>query len=227
MSYELLVFDWDGTLMDSHARIVSCLRSAVAAVGLEPRSDSELRDIIGLGLDEAMQRLFPGIGERDAQRLIASYREHFLHLSDIPESLFEGVGEILETLAAEGHMLAVATGKSRAGLNRALRGTGLAQRFHATRCADETWSKPHPRMLEEIILETGVDSEATLMIGDTEFDLEMARNAGAASLGVTYGAHDASRLARHGPVACIDDIRELPGALADIGARGRELAHDS
>ena len=214
MSYDLLIFDWDGTLMDSHARIVSCLRSAAMEVGLPTRHDEELRDIIGLGLDEVMARLFPGVTLTQQEALVARYRDHFLHISDVVETLFEGVVETLTQMRDRGYLLAVATGKSRAGLDRGLRQTGLGGVFEMTRCADESFSKPHPQMLEDILKGLGLPPERALMIGDTEFDLEMARNAGTASIGVTYGAHPPDRLQRHRPIACIDDIRELPGMLA-------------
>lgn len=214
MSYDLLIFDWDGTLMDSHARIVACLRSAVSEVGLGARSDVELRNIIGLGLGETTERLYPGITPMEQDALIASYREHFLHLCQVTEILFEGVAETLSALSRQGHLLAVATGKSRSGLERGLHQSELGGFFHMTRCADEAGSKPDPQMLEDIIQALGLQAQQALMIGDTEFDLEMARNAGIASLGVTYGAHDKARLNRHGPIGCIDDIRELPELLA-------------
>lgn len=214
MSYDLLIFDWDGTLMDSHARIVSCLRSAVIEVGLPTRKDDELRDIIGLGLEEAMARLFPGLALAQQEALVARYRDHFLHISDVVETLFEGVVETLTEMGDRGCLLAVATGKSRAGLDRGLRQTGLGDVFQMTRCADESYSKPHPQMLEDILHALATRPQRALMIGDTEFDLEMARNAGTASVGVTYGAHPPDRLNRHRPIACIDDIRELPDVLA-------------
>ncbi len=214
MTFRLLVFDWDGTLMDSRARIVGSLRAAITDVGLPPRSDEALQDIIGLGLVDAMQKLFPGIGELRQEVLIAHYRKRFLGDAADPESLFEGVRETLRALAEQGYLMAVATGKSRAGLERGLRQTGLSVCFQSTRCADESHSKPHPQMLVEILRELCVEARHAVMIGDTEYDLEMARNAGTAALAVSYGAHHPERLQRHQPVACIDDIRDLPAVLA-------------
>ncbi len=202
----LIVFDWDGTLMDSQARIVACLRAAIRETGLEPRSEEQLRNIIGLGLREALMALYPDADEAAWDALVYHYRRHFLELDDTPSVLFDGAAELVRRLHDQGHFLAVATGKGRQGLNRVLEETGLASCFHATRCADESRSKPHPAMLLEILDVLGIAPEDALMIGDTEYDLLMARNAGVAALGVTYGVHDRARLQACQPLDCVDSL---------------------
>lgn len=212
--FKLLVFDWDGTVMDSVARIIACLRAAIRDLALEPRSDAALKDIIGLGLREAVDTLYPQQDEAFHRRLIDSYRYYFLSADQTPSVLFPDAAETLRTVHAAGYLMAVATGKGRQGLDHVLEQSGLGPLFHATRCADETQSKPHPHMLLEIMRELGAAPEHTLMIGDTEYDMEMAARAGTAALGVTYGVHARDRLLRHEPVGCIDAIQELPAWLA-------------
>lgn len=211
--FRLLVFDWDGTLMDSEARIVESALIAIGELKLPPRTRDAIRDIIGLGLPEAMQALYPELPGSNHASLIERYRTHFLAEGGVPMPLFPGARETLDTLRARGHMLAVATGKSRRGLDRALAETGLAPLFAATRCADETRSKPDPRMLLEIMDEVGGDPAQTLMIGDSEFDLQMAAGAGIAAVGVGYGVKDCERLLDYRPLTCLDAIEELPAWL--------------
>ena len=211
--FKLLVFDWDGTLMDSEARIVDCVRCAVTDLGLEVPEDERIRNIIGLGLSEATQNLFPGVDQAMKDGIVARYRHHFLFENETPSRLFEGVRETLMHLETEGYLLAVATGKSRRGLNESLEETGLGGMFQATRCADETFSKPHPEMLLQVMDELGVEPDDTLMIGDTEYDMEMAANAGTRRLGVSYGVHSAERLTRHGPLGVADAVTQIPGLL--------------
>jgi phosphoglycolate phosphatase len=213
--FELIVFDWDGTLMDSAARIVASLQAAGAAMGLPDRSDAECRNIIGLGMSEAINTLHPDLDPELAPRFVDNYRHHFLVACPTPEVLFDGVHEILQSLEERRLWLGVATGKSRKGLDRALDETDCRRYFHSTRCADETCSKPDPMMLREIIAELDITPERTLMVGDTEYDLEMARRAGAASLAVTYGAHEPQRLKSLAPLACLDSVAALASWLAD------------
>jgi phosphoglycolate phosphatase len=213
MKFELLVFDWDGTLMDSEARIVECVRAAIKDLRLPSLSNEAISDIIGLGLREAVDRLFPGADEELHQALVSRYRAHYFDELRTPSPLFQGAREVIEELLQADYLLAVATGKSRAGLNRALQETGMADLFHTTRCADETFSKPHPLMLEQITDELGVSPHAALMIGDTEYDLQMARNAGMPSLAVTYGVHATDRLLRHHPMDCVASVSAIPGWL--------------
>ncbi len=211
--FELLVFDWDGTLMDSQARIVACLQAAFADAGLKPPSQESASDVIGLGLDEALARLCPGCDASGRDALVALYRRHFLVTDRTPSALFPGARAMLERLAAKGYRLAVATGKSRAGLAKEMEITGLGGLFDATRCADETFSKPHPQMLLELMDQLGVRSARTLMVGDTEYDLQMAANAGAWSLAVCYGVHSAERLLACGPLGCLRSLVEIPDWL--------------
>jgi phosphoglycolate phosphatase len=214
MKFELLVFDWDGTLMDSEAHIVACVEAAVRDLNLPVPSQDAIRNIIGLGLLEAVNTLFPGHKAGLHQEIANRYRVHFFKDSESPSQLFEGAREVLSKLSQQGYLLAVATGKGRKGLDYALESTGLAEFFHLTRCADETFSKPHPEMLNQILEQAGVEPEQALMIGDTEYDLEMAVNAGMPSLGVTYGTHGLERLLKHRPLACVDRVTEIPTWLS-------------
>lgn len=216
MNFRLLVFDWDGTLMDSEERIVACMRSALADVGCAPRPDAAIRNIIGLGLAEAVAELLPQDPEGVRVRVGESYRDRFLSGEREPSPLFRGARETLGQLADAGYLLAVATGKSRRGLERALQSTGLKPLFHASRCADETFSKPHPEMLEQLMGALGVPPAQTLMIGDTEYDMQMAANAGARGLGVSFGVHAPERLMRHRALHCVDSLPEIPTWLQKL-----------
>ena len=215
-TYDLIVFDWDGTLIDSQARIINCMHAAIDAQQLATRSDDELKNVIGLGLREAMRGLFPDTAADLLEQLAQSYREHYLVHDKTPSPLFAGSMETLHRLQSEGYLLAIATGKGRQGLNQALKETGLDGFFHTTRCADETQSKPHPRMLLEIMEELNVTPAATLMVGDTEYDLQMAKRANAASVAVSYGVHERERLLSQAPHTCIDRIEDLCGWLKDV-----------
>lgn len=206
--FELLVFDWDGTLMDSAAAISASLQAACGDLALPVPSDNQARFVIGLGLDDAMAHILPGIDSTIFPKVVDRYRHHFL-LRDSGTTLFPGAFETIQELHAGGFMLAVATGKSRRGLDRALSATGLMPYFHATRCADEGFSKPHPGMLHELIDDLGADSDKTLMIGDTTHDMAMAQNAHVARLGAAYGAHPRDELLPFDPVACVDQFSEL------------------
>lgn len=206
--FDLIVFDWDGTLMDSTALIVKCIQAAAKDLGLPVPNDKAASFVIGLGLTDAMQSALPGIDPKYYSRLVERYRYHYLS-RDHELPLFSGVREMLSELAHEGYFLAVATGKSRVGLNRALHSANLLATFDATRCADETFSKPHPAMLHELTRELGQEITRTLMIGDTTHDLLMAKNAGAASAAVEYGAHDAAALAALSPMYLAKSVAEL------------------
>jgi phosphoglycolate phosphatase len=210
--FELLVFDWDGTLMDSEAHIVISMQRAMSDVALPEMAREKIRDIIGLGLREAIQRLLPHESDDMHTTLVDRYRYHFF--ADDPCEPFEGAESVLRQLSEQGYLLAVATGKGRRGLDRVLQSTGFGEYFIETRCADETCSKPDPQMLQEIMDVTGTASAQTLMIGDTEYDLEMANAAKTASLGVDYGVHSRDRLLSCGPLGCLSAISELPDWLA-------------
>jgi phosphoglycolate phosphatase len=215
----LLVFDWDGTLMDSEAQIVSCLQAASRDFDLEYRDEAACRDIIGLGLREAVSRLYPDSNDDFVARYTERYRHYWFASED--SRLFPGARETLENLHAEGYLLAVATGKGRAGLDKVLEATGLGELFAATRCADETCSKPDPRMLRELMTELKTTPGETLMVGDTEYDMEMASSAGAGPVAVSYGVHAPERLLRHEPLACLNAISEFGPWLAKH--RGHDL----
>ncbi|HRD33860.1 MAG TPA: HAD-IA family hydrolase [Rhodocyclaceae bacterium] len=206
--FELIVFDWDGTLMDSAGAIVSAIMAASRDLGLPLPSDARARHVIGLGLVDALSHAVPELAPADYPRMVERYRHHYLS-SDRELSLFPGIFEMIAGLAGAGRLLAVATGKSRVGLDRALGHTGLGEYFHSSRCADECFSKPHPAMLEELTAELGVARDRTLMIGDTTHDLQMARNAGVAGLGVSFGAHPKDALLAEPALAIV----ETPAAL--------------
>lgn len=213
---DLIVFDWDGTLMDSTATIVTCIQNSAADLGLTVPTREQAAYVIGLDLQRALQTALPDLEPRDYPRLIERYRYHYL-MKDHHLVLFEGVQEMLADLASNGYVLAIATGKSRAGLNRALEVTGLGPVFDATRCADETFSKPHPAMLQELARDLGQDLMRTLMIGDTTHDLQMAINAGAKGVAVKYGAHSESELAALNPLFTAGSAVELHAWLRENG----------
>ena len=206
--FDLIVFDWDGTLMDSTSTIVYSIQGACRDLGLAVPADYAARHIIGLGLNEAIAHLLPQLPQAEYSHLIQRYRYYYLGKDhEIP--LFAGADNVVRDLRAAGFLLGVATGKGRHGLDRVLDQTGLRPYFHATRCADECFSKPHPEMLEQIMEELGMARERTLMIGDTSHDLLMAQNAGVASLAVSYGAHTRADLLTYAPLECVDTIQEM------------------
>lgn len=206
--YELVVFDWDGTLMDSTGGIVRAIQAASRDMGFDVPDDRTAAWVIGLSLDEALARLAPVMTERDRNRYLERYRYHYLS-KDAELRLFDGVIPMLEALSEEGVMMAVATGKSRVGLTRALESTGLGHYFAVTRCADETHGKPNPRMLLEIMADLATGPESAVMIGDTTHDLGMAANAGMHGLGVSYGAHPVSDLKTHPHLDIVDSVTEM------------------
>jgi len=206
--FDLLVFDWDGTLMDSAGTIVSSIQNACSDLDLPVPSDAASRHVIGLGLQEALEMLVPGRNAEDYQLLVERYRFYYLG-QDMQIPLFEGVTQAIADLHDAGFLLAVATGKSRRGLDRALEHSGLGEYFHSTRCADECFSKPHPCMIDQIMDELGVPQARTVMIGDTSHDLKMAINAGVDALGAGYGAHPKEHLEALSPLICADSFIEL------------------
>ncbi len=215
--YSLLVFDWDGTLMDSQAQIVNCMQSAIRELELESRTNEQISNIIGLGLEEAIVQLYPVIDMQLVTTAAQTYREHYLFKDKTPSPLFAGVKDVLTNLREAGYDLAVATGKSRRGLDKGLSETGLQDYFPITRCADETRSKPHPQMLEEILTDHNTQASKALMIGDSEYDLQLAKNTKVDGLAVSYGVHGLMRLLKQDPVGFIDKITQLPSWLENHG----------
>jgi phosphoglycolate phosphatase len=206
--FDLIVFDWDGTLMDSTSTIVQCIQASAKDLGLPVPGDLLASHVICLGLQEAMQAVMPDVEPKYHARMAERYRYHYLS-SDHQLTLFPGVHEMLEDLSQQAYFLAVATGKSRVGLNRSLNAVKLLSLFDATRCADETFSKPHPAMLQELTRELGQDIRRTVMIGDTSHDLQMANNAGAAGVAVQYGAHPMEQLQACNPLYSAASVAEL------------------
>lgn len=206
----LFIFDWDGTLSDSKAKITKAMQLAAKDMGWAPLDDHHIHNIIGLGLPEAIHSLYPDVKLSDRQRLRDAYAIHFLSLDEAhPSDFFPGVMGTLHRLKADGHTLAIATGKSRKGLDRIFGVLGVADFFHATRCADETASKPDPLMLEELLSEFGADAGKAVMIGDTEYDMEMARRINMPRIAVSYGAHHIDRLHSYQPELCLDQFDQL------------------
>jgi len=214
--FDLIVFDWDGTLMDSTATIVKCIQASAKDLGLPVPDEKAASYVIGLGLQDAMQAALPGLDPKHYPRIVERYRYHYL-TKDQGLTLFDGVREMLADLSQQGYFLAVATGKSRVGLNRALDTAKLMSVFDATRCADETFSKPHPAMLQELTRELGQDMSRTVMIGDTTHDLQMAINAGAAGIGVYYGAHSRQELQTLVSLYGAESVRDLHAWLSENG----------
>jgi phosphoglycolate phosphatase len=213
--FPLIVFDWDGTLADSTAVIKRALQRAAEDCGYPVPSDAEAAYIIGMALKPAMAHAIPTLRDEDLPQIVDRYRHHFL-AGENEIVLFEGVREMLRDLSARGHLLAVATGKSRRGLDRAFDTLGLREYFVTSRCADEGFAKPHPGMLRAIYDFTGQEPTQSVMIGDTTHDLQLAANAGCAAIGVTYGAHEASLLQSHASLALLDSTPLLHSFLKDI-----------
>jgi len=214
--WKVIVFDWDGTLMDSTGAIVRAAQRAIDDVGLPMPPSDRIREIIGLGLQESWEWLFPGRGLEGFGEFVERYREHFLTTERQGIRPYPGVEMLVENLRSQGAHLAVATGKSRRGLDRDLTETGLGRFIEHSVTSDEARSKPHPEMLLRIIDFFGVEPGRTLMVGDTEFDLHMAHQAGAGALAVAWGAHDRRRLQASAPLACLDAVTDLPAWLEDF-----------
>lgn len=229
--YDLVIFDWDGTLMDSIGKIITCIENMAKALQLPIPTESDIRDIIGLSMTEALRVLFPRVdnlstslasslcpqaknelsqGEDDRyQQMRAEFKAQYLHLDTTPTPLFAQAPILIDDLHTQGYQLAVATGKAREGLDRVFEQTGLGRYFVASRCADEVRSKPHPEMISSLLQELNIAPNRALMVGDSLLDLTMAANAGIDSVGVTYGAHSAEKLLRAKPIALIDSPKQL------------------
>ena len=206
--FDLVVFDWDGTLFDSTTLIVRCIQAACRDIGVPVPDPAQAAYVIGLGLHDALQHVAPGLPPARYPELGARYRHHYLASQDALV-LFPGTLEMLEALRGRQHLLAVATGKSRRGLDEALAHAQLQGLFDATRTADETAGKPDPRMLRELMAELGTSPARTLMVGDTTHDLQLAANAGAACVAVSYGAHAREAFVPHAPLFVAHSTREL------------------
>ena len=211
MKYRLIVFDWDGTIIDSASSIAECIRDSARDLGLPVPTTERASHVIGLGLHDSLRLAVPELQAQQYPEFVAAYRKHFLAREDTM-GLFAGMEDLLKELKGQ-HLLAIATGKSRRGLDRALAATGIRPLFRASRCADETNPKPHPAMLLELMAELGFSKDQTLMIGDTSHDLEMARAAEVDSVAVTYGAHPEEGLRACTPTACVSTVRELKAWL--------------
>jgi phosphoglycolate phosphatase len=206
----IAIFDWDGTLCDSIDHIVEAMQDTATELDLIPPSVADIRDIVGLGLPQAINRLFPTLDDAQVSAVAAAYSHHFVDPSRAPAQLFDGAMSTLEALRGRGIELAVATGKSRRGLNRVLAALGMDDFFDTTRCADETCSKPDPMMLHEIMAERGKLVTDAVVIGDSEYDLGMAQRAGVSSVAVSFGVHSEDRLMAYSPLAI---VHELPALL--------------
>ncbi|MCL1105829.1 HAD-IIIA family hydrolase [Shewanella algicola] len=207
-AFDLVIFDWDGTLMDTVGKIVTCMQSVAQELALTVPTEQQVRDVIGLSLPSIMPILFSE--HQNHQQIIDCYRRHHV-ASDYPTPLFDGVEALIKQLHEAGYQLAIATGKAREGLDKVLELTGLNQYFHASRCASDAQSKPHPEMLHALLSHFDVTADKAIMIGDSIHDLTMANNANMASIGVSYGAHDEARLQRLQPLAIVNS----PSAIRD------------
>jgi phosphoglycolate phosphatase len=215
VKYRLLVFDWDGTIIDSANTIADCIRLAAGDLGLEVPTKEQASHVIGLGMHDALRLAVPALRAEHITEFVERYRQHF-RAREHSMDLFAGMRTLIERLHGE-RTLGIATGKSRRGLDRSLETTGLKPFFRASRCADETHPKPHPAMLLELMDELEVPAEGALMIGDTSHDLEMARAAGVDALAVTYGAHAEEGLRSCQPRACVASVPELDRWLMQHG----------
>lgn len=208
-----IIFDWDGTVMDSVARIVSSMQNTARELDLPIPTSTAVKDIIGISLMPAIERLFGTLTETQLERFFAVYRHYYIDADQTPSPLFSGAAEAIQQLHADGFILAVATGKARHGLERVWAETGSGAWFHFSRCADEAESKPHPKMLHDLLGQSGYSAQQAIMVGDSVHDLRMAANAGVAAIGVTFGAHPRERL-RDEPALClVDSWAELLAVL--------------
>lgn len=211
--FDLIIFDWDGTLANSIDWIVQCIQQAAVEYGCPIPDIQATKDIIGLSIEQALQILFPDCASETHQAIALSYGSTFFSKPVTPDDLFPGVHEMLQYLRQQGYQLAIATGKKHTGLTKAIQGTGVSELFDTTRSADQTASKPNPLMIDEIVAELGVSKQRTLMVGDSIHDLQMALNAQVASIAVTCGAHPASVLQDYHPLRCLVSCSALTEIL--------------
>ncbi|MGB1950211.1 MAG: HAD family hydrolase [Marinobacter sp.] len=213
MDVKVVIFDWDGTLVDSVEHIADSLHQAATELGYPALEREAYRDIIGLGMVEALEKLYPGISREQMNTIREGYGRYFFSKVTTPQNVFEGMAEVVADIRAGGRGCSVATGKSRKGLEGALVSSGLGPHFEITRCADETRSKPHPAMLEEILAFYGIKPTEAVMIGDTRYDLEMAQRIGMPSIGVEWGVHKRDVLGHYAPHAIVDSVPDLREVL--------------
>ena len=212
--YKLVIFDWDGTVMDSVTKIVNCMQQSAVLCGLTSPADDAVKNIIGLSLEQAVAELFPNHADLYSD-LITGYKHYYKHVDKTPTPLFENVAITLSAFKSCGVKLAIATGKSRAGLERLLEETQLRDYFVATRTSDDALSKPAPDMLLQLLSELDIRNEDALMIGDTKIDMAMAKAANVDRLGVTMGVHNAQQLQEFAPIATVDSYQQLGALLLD------------
>lgn len=213
--YQLIIFDWDGTIMDSAQKIANCIKASAHDVGVSVPSDERAKSIIGLGLTEAMKELFSSATESQVKQIVEAYKYHFVKGDVTEQGLFDGVEKGLQQLEEAGAVLAVATGKSRVGLDRIFAETGLRKYFITSRCADETRSKPHPQMLHEVLDFAAIDASKTIMVGDTTYDMDMALNANVHGLGASYGVHSEVMLLESKAVSVQHSFKQILEWLLD------------
>lgn len=211
--YKVIIFDWDGTVMDSVERIVSSMRSAANVVGLPVPTANQVKQIIGLSIPEATNILFPSCTAEQAEALRLSYKKHYIEIDQTPSPLFAHAEQLFTDLLAQGKYLAVATGKGRDGLERVFELSNTKHYFHTSRCAKECKSKPDPDMINQILTELNIDASEAVMIGDTTHDMSMAKNANIDRIGVTFGVHDHQALSKFQPKAIVDSLLELSNLL--------------
>jgi phosphoglycolate phosphatase len=206
MNYKVLIFDWDGTLMDSIDKIITSMKAAAELCQLPIPSADAVRHIIGLRLDKAMHQLFPDVSAELQNKMVETFSHQFRNVNQLPTPFYPGIESWLYSLKKQGYQLAVATGKSRVGLDGLLEKLNLKDLFDVTYCSDETASKPNPLMLNKILQDLTINAEQALMVGDSSYDLEMANNAQIDCLGVSYGAHSEQLLNKFNPIAIVDDL---------------------
>ena len=216
MRVKAVIFDWDGTIVDSIEHIATSLHLAATDLGFPALEKAAYRNIIGLGMVDALKALYPGLNDDDIEAIRQGYSRYFFAKEATPQQIFTGMTEVLEDLRRAGRGRAVATGKSRRGLDAALASSGLLPHFDITRCADETRSKPDPAMLEEILRFFAIAPHEAVMIGDTTYDMEMAQRIGMPAIGVRWGVHDHERLSTFGPIAIVDTVPELQALLRTL-----------
>jgi len=213
MNVKVVIFDWDGTLIDSVDHIADSLHQAATELGYPELEREAYRDIIGLGMIEALEKLYPGLSHEEMNRIREGYAGYFFQKVTTPQNVFDGMAEVVADIRGSGRGCSVATGKSRRGLTHALESSGLARHFQVTRCADETRSKPDPLMLAEILEFYGYRPDEAVMIGDTRYDLEMASRIGMPSIGVEWGVHKRDVLEGYGPHAVVNSVSDLRRVL--------------